>query len=134
MKNELVKDDEVLREQGMTDGPKNVGKFKLRPMTPMSLSMCQRNNIFDEKTGDPMHKTAGYVFLHTEPKEVIRSVVHNREAFANAVDDWMEEHIKNHVTDLEPLTDEMNKSMQKYLAAISHAQNPSHGGEAGPKN
>lgn len=124
---ELLTDEEALREDGMTDGPKVIGRFKLRPMTPVSLSWCQRNHIFDDELGDPMQKTAAYVFLHTEPKEVIRGVVHDREKFANAVDDWMDKHIQNHIHDLEPYSNEMSNSIQKYLAAISQAKNPSTG-------
>lgn len=124
---ELLTDDEALRVEGMTDGIKKVGKFKLRPMTPVSLSWCQRNQVFDDEVGDPLQKTAAYVFLHTEPKENIRSVVHDRQKFADAVDDWMDRHIQNHIDDLQPYSDEMTKSIQKYLAAISHAKNPATG-------
>lgn len=124
---ELLTDDEAIREDGMTDGPKKIGKFKLRPMTPTSLSWCQRNRVFDDEVGDPMQKTAAYVFLHTEPKDVIRGVVNDRDKFANAVDDWMDKHIQNHIDDLQPYSDEMTASIQKYLAAISHAKNPSTG-------
>ena len=118
-------DDEELREQGMTDGTKKVGKFKIRPMTATSLSWCQRNRVFDDETGDPLQKTAAYVFLHSEPRDVIRGVVHDRIQFANEVDDWMDKHIKNHQKDLEPYTTEMTASIQKYLAAGSDAKNPS---------
>ena len=124
---ELLTDEEALREDGMTDGPKKIGKFKLRPMTPKSLSWCQRTKVFDDEVGDPMQKTAAYVFLHTEPDDVIRGVVNDRDKFANAVDDWIDKHVKNHITDLQPYSDEMNASIQKYLAAISHAKNPSTG-------
>lgn len=124
---ELLTDDEALRVEGMTDGVKKVGKFKLRPMTPVSLSWCQRNQVFDDEVGDPLQKTAAYVFLHTEPKENIRAVVHDRQKFADAVDDWMDRHIQNHIDDLQPYSDEMTKSIQKYLAAISHAKNPTTG-------
>jgi hypothetical protein len=130
---EILTDDETLRMQGMTEGPKKVGKFKMRPMTPLTLSWCQRNNVFDDEFGDPMQKTAAFVFLHTEPKEVIRSVVHNKTSFANAVDDWIEKHVQNHHTDLEPYSQEMNASMQQYLAAISHSKSIGSG-EPGPKN
>lgn len=131
---EILNDDEVLREQGMTDGPKSVGKFTMRPMTPLSLSWCQRNGVFDDEVGDPMQKTAAYVFLHTEPKERIRGVVHSKSAFADAVDDWIDTHVQNHHTDLEPYTAEMNASMQKYLAAISHSKNIGGAGGDSPKN
>jgi hypothetical protein len=121
---EIMTDDEALREQGMTDGPKKIGKFKLRPMTALSLSWLQRNNVFSDDTGDSMQKTAAFVFLHTEPKESIRSVVNNKSDFANAIDDWIDSNIRHHA-DLEPYTTEMSKCMEVYLASVTHAVNPS---------
>jgi len=121
---EIMTDEEALREQGMADGKTKKGKFVLRPMTPVSLSWCQRNLIFSDDVGDSMHKTAAYVFLHSEPKEIIRAVVHNRQDFANAVDDWMDEHLKHH-NELETYSDHMSESMNVYLASISRAVNPS---------
>lgn len=132
MKNELQTDDEALREQGMTDGPKKVGKITLRPMTALSLSWLQRNKVFDDETGDTMSKTAAFVFLHSEPKESIRAVVNDRNGFLDAVDDWIEKRIKHH-SELEPYADLMGETMSQYLAAVSNSEIPSDG-PAGPKN
>ena len=126
---EIMTDDEALREQGMTDGPKKIGKFKLRPMTPLSLSWLQRNNVFADDSGDSMQKTAAFVFLHTQPKETIRSVVHNKDAFYNAVDDWIDEHIKHH-SDLDVYSTQMSDCMNVYLASVSDAVNPSESSDS----
>jgi len=110
-------DDEALREQGMTEGNKNISGITIRPMTALSLSWLQRNNIFDDE-GDSMQKTAAFVYLHSEPREVIRAVVNNRAAFLNAVDDWLDEKFPHH-TQLLPYTELMTNSMNAYLAASS---------------
>ena len=119
---DLMTDDEAMREAGMTAGPKRKSKFVLRPMTALSLSWLQRNRVFDDDNGDKLQKTAAYVYLHTEPKQDIRSVVNNHQDFLEAVDVWMEEHITYH-KELEPLSVEMNESMNIYLAANTVATN-----------
>jgi hypothetical protein len=116
---ELLTDDEALREQGMTEGNKNISGITIRPMTALSLSWLQRNNIFDDE-GDSMQKTAAFVFLHSEPREVIRSVVNNRAAFLDAVDDWLDEKFPHH-TQLLPYTELMTDAMNVYLASSSRA-------------
>lgn len=108
----------------MTDGPRKVGKLTLRPMTALSLSWLQRNHVFDDEVGDTMSKTAAFVFLHTQPKPTIRAVVNDRNAFLDAVDDWMENNIPHH-RDLEPYTELMSEAMSTYMAAVSTSANPS---------
>lgn len=130
---DLTTDDELLREQGITAGPVKKGKFKLRPMTALSLSWLQRNRIFDDGNGDMLQKTAAYAYLHTEPKEDIRAVVNDRASFLNAVDEWIEKHVSHH-TVLEPISEEMNAAMESYLAASTTAANPSRPNPGGPKN
>lgn len=132
MNTELMTDDEALRMQGISDGPKKIGKITLRPMTALSLSWLQRNRIFDDETGDTMSKTAAFVFLHSEPKEVIRAVVNDRNAFLDAVDEWIDRTVTHH-SELEPYSDAMNTAMEQYLASASKASNPSDI-PAGPKN
>lgn len=132
MNTDMMTDDDALREQGMTDGKRKLGKIQLRPMTALSLSWMQRNRLFDDETGDTMQKTAAFVFLHSQPKEEIRAVVNDRAAFLDAVDGWMEAHIKHH-TELEPYSAVMSEAMEQYLAATSAAANPSDS-PAGPKN
>jgi hypothetical protein len=124
MKNELQTDDEALREQGMTDGPRKIGNIVLRSMTALSLSWLQRNRVFDDELGDTMSKTAAFVFLHSQPKPEIRAVVNDRNAFLDAVDEWMDKNIKHH-SELEPYSELMSESMSAYLSAVSTSANPS---------
>jgi hypothetical protein len=116
---ELLTDDEALREQGMTQGDKKISGITIRPMTALSLSWLQRNDVFGD-TGDSMQKTAAFVYLHSEPREVIRAVVNDRAAFLNAVDDWIEVNFPHHAQ-LSPYSDLMTESMNAYLAASSTA-------------
>lgn len=121
---EMLTDDEALREAGMTDGPKRKAGFKLQPLTALSLSWLQRNRIFDDEGGDMIQKTAAYAFVHSSPREDVRAVVNNRTDFLDAVDEWIEKHIKHH-TELEPVSVLMNEAMESYLAATSTAARPS---------
>ena len=130
---DLTTDDEAMREAGMTAGPKRKSKFLLRPMTALSLSWLQRNHVFDDATGDKLQKTAAYVYLHTEPKQDIRSVVNNHQDFLEAVDVWMEAHITYH-NELEPLSEEMSEAMNIYLAANTSAVNKADPGIPQSKN
>jgi len=112
-------DDEALREQGMTEGNKNIRGITIRPMTALSLSWLQRNDVFGD-TGDSMQKTAAFVYLHSQPREVIRAVVNDRAAFLDAVDDWIEANFPHH-SQLSPYSDLMTEAMNTYLAASSTA-------------
>ena len=122
--NELMTDDEVIREIGMTDGPKRKAGFTLQPMTALTLSWLQRNRVFDDGEGDMIQKTAAYAFVHSAKRADIRAVVNDRESFLDAVDSWIEKNIVHH-SELEPLSVEMNSAMESYLAATTTAANPS---------
>lgn len=124
MNEELTTDDELLREAGMTEGPKKVSRFKLRPITALSLSWMQRNKLFDDDCIDMLCKTAAFAFLHTEDKARIRSVVNDRQTFFSAVDEWLDDNIKHHI-ELEPVSQEMTESLDRYMAAMTTAANPS---------
>ena len=112
----------------MTDGVKLVPELKLtlRPMTALSLSWMQRNNVFDDASGDLMRVPSAFAYLHTAPKIEIRSVVNDKEKFSSAVDDWIEETIQHH-TQLEPIAVEMNTSFETYMAAQSKGGGPYKG-------
>jgi hypothetical protein len=120
---ELMKDDEVLREEGMTDGPKAIGNVTLRPITAASMSYMQRNHVFIEER-DVLQKTAGFVFIHSSPKDELRAVVNDRSAFWNAVDDWLEENI-NHHSELEIYSSPMEEAFKVYNASKSIAKHSS---------
>lgn len=126
---ELLTDDEALREQGMTLGDKKISGIKIRPMTALSLSWLQRNNVFGDD-GDSMQKTAAFVYLHSEPREVIRSVVNDRAAFLDAIDDWIEAKFPHH-SQLSPYSELMGEAMNIYLAASSTAVQDPKGTTAG---
>jgi len=133
MNDELKTDDEILREIGMTEGPRKVSRFKLRPVTALSLSWMQRNNLFDDEFGDMLMKTAAFAFLHCEDKSKIRSVVNDRLPFLGAVDEWMDENIKHH-SELEPVSQEMTDALDRYMASVTTAANPSDPQPGGIKN
>ena len=133
MNTDLLTDDEALRIQGMTDGPKKVSRFNLRPVTALSLSWMQRNKLFDEDFGDLLMKTSAFAFLHSEDKAKIRSVVNDRIPFLGAVDEWMDENILHHC-ELEPISQEMSDALDRYMASITVAANPSDPQPGGRKN
>lgn len=133
MNEDMTLDDEVLRENAMTEGTKKVSKFVLRPMTPTSFSWVQRMGLFEEGNCDAVQIAAAYAFLHTEEPSEIRRMVHSRERFFDAVDVWMDNKLTHH-NDLEPVTNEMNNAVQTYIAATTTAANPSDAGASGAKN
>lgn len=130
---ELVTDDELLRVQGMADGPKRLSKFNLRPVTALSLSWMQRNNLFEESFGDMLMKTAAFAYLHSADKATIRGVVNDRLPFLSAVDEWMDANIKHH-SELEPVSQEMTEALDRYMAAVTTAANPNNAQPGGIKN
>lgn len=133
MNTDTLTDDEALRITSMTDGAKRIKGKTLRPVTATSFSWMGRSGIFEDADSDSMQKTAVYVYLHTEPKDEIRSIVNNRAALLSAVDEWMDANIAHHA-DLEPYSEKFNESMQQYLAASSRSMNenstPRKGGKA----
>lgn len=132
MTEEYKTDDEAIREIGFTDGPKQVLGLTLRPVTALSLSWLQRNNVFSDSFGDMLQKTAAFTFLHSAEKQAIRNVVNDRAQFLNAVDDWIESTVSHH-TELEPYAVLMNESLEHYMAATTRPLNPSGGNPTAKK-
>lgn len=122
----LERDDELTREAGFTDGPKKVAKLNLRPVTGLSLSWMQRHRIFDDES-DMIQKTSAFAFLHSVDRDIIRSVIHDRGEFLNAVDDWIDENISHH-DQLNPVAAAMNESLNQYMTSMTMALNPSEAG------
>jgi hypothetical protein len=115
---ELVKDDEILREEAMCDGPaKILDNLELRPITALSVSWMQRNEIFSDAK-DMIWKSAAFAYLHSAPKSEIRRVVNDREAFMDAVDVWIEKNLDHHLQTTE-LATAMNAAFTRYMAAAS---------------
>jgi hypothetical protein len=116
---EIKKDDEILREEAMTDGTMEALGIQFEPITALTVSWMQRNNIFDGDK-DLIWRSAAFAFLHTEPKSKIRAVVNDRETFANAVDEWIEDNMENHLKIAE-LAKVMNEAFSRYTASISES-------------
>jgi hypothetical protein len=115
--NELIKDDEILREEAMSDGPMLVSGLELRPITALSVSWMQRNNIFSDNM-DLIWKSAAFAYLHSTPLAEIRAVVNNRAEFTDAVDSWIQKHIVHH-NEISEITEVMNVAFKRYQSGIS---------------
>lgn len=119
---ELVKDDEVLREEAMTDGNKLVAEREYRPVTALTVSWMQRNDVFNDKK-DMIWRASAFAFLHSEPLPAIRAVVNDREDFSNAVDSWIEKNITHHLSVAE-MSKAMNDAFELYMSAASELATP----------
>ena len=115
--NELIKDDEILREEAMTDGPMTIAGLVLRPITALSVSWMQRNNIFSDNM-DLIWKSAAFAYLHSTPFTEVRAVVNNRAEFTDAVDSWIQKHIVHH-NEISEITEVMNVAFKRYQSGIS---------------
>jgi hypothetical protein len=114
---ELAKDDEILREEGMADGPISVAGIELRPITALSVSWMQRNEVFSD-TKDLIWKTCAFAFLHSAPFTEIRAVVNDRSAFVDAVDCWIEKNIGHH-SETSNIAVVMNSAFARYMSSAS---------------
>ena len=122
---ELTTDDEILRIQGMEDGPKQVAGRELRPISALTLSWMQRNKFFGE-VRDLIWKCAAFMFLHSEPIPKVRSVVNDNDAFMITVDQWIEKNIL-HRDDVQTLSKAMDQAFELYMSASTHSQGNSAG-------
>lgn len=132
MNEDLHTDDELLRESGMIDGPKQVSKLTLRPITAESWAWMQTVKVFSDDVGS-YHQAAAFAFMHSEPLVVVRSLVFKRDAFWIAVSEWIGEQHKFH-TDIEPYSEELTAAYDRYHSALTTAANPSNGTPSGIKN
>ena len=113
--NELVKDDEILRIEGATESKREFHKWEFRPITALTVSWMQRNDIFGDKF-DLIWKSAAYAFLHSAPFVKIQPVVNNRELFSDAVDIWIAENLTHH-NEIAMISEDMNEAFNRYSSA-----------------
>jgi hypothetical protein len=114
---ELAKDDEILREEGMTDGSATIlGGIELRPVTATTVSFMNRNSVLSEK--DMIWRASAFAFIHSEPLAKVRAVINDPDDFARAVDDWTEAHIKHHSESLK-IIEFIEKAFDRYNSAAS---------------
>lgn len=115
---EILKDDEELREEAMSDGLTSIlGGLELRPITALTVSWMQRNEIFSDAK-DMVWKSAAFAFLHSAPLPAIRQVVNDKMAFIEAVDAWIEKNLDHHLQAAE-LATTMNSAFTRYMSAAS---------------
>ena len=119
----LETDDEVLREQAMRDGTKRVGKFKLRPCVPGTISII-RSNLLEKR--DEFWFVAAFAFVHTAPIEDILAVDSDPEEFNRAVRRWQLENIAD-LDDQNELSKLVSAAWDRVNAAATKAKNPSTG-------
>jgi len=114
----LERDDEVLREQGMTSGPVGSGRWTLRTTAVREVSWMERNGVSGESDMGIFWKTCAFAFIHSEPLSVVRSVVNDRESFIEKIDDWMGVH-KPNASEIQTLASEMNSRIMAYYSSYS---------------
>jgi hypothetical protein len=115
--NELEKDDEILRIQAIEDGEKLLLGKKMRPVSALSVSWMQRNNVFGEKR-DLIWKSSAFAYLHCEDFSKIRTVINDQESFTEAVDIWIERNVTHHF-EINDIADAMNKAFASYMSSAT---------------
>jgi hypothetical protein len=123
---DLLTDDEILREQAMRDGTKRVGKFKLRPCVPGTISII-RSNLLEKR--DEFWFVAAFAFVHTAPIEDVLAVDSDPEEFNRAVRRWQLENIAD-LDDQNELSKLVSAAWDRVNAAETKAKNPSTGSPA----
>ena len=129
---ELQTDDEALRLAGMTDGPKNIGKFTIRPMTAETLAWAQSLGVFDDGIGH-IHRNSAYVMIHSTPRADFLPVAFNRLKFWYRVSDWINANVVHH-EELDIYKDEVDAAFERYNASISKPAHPSNSKGPDAKN
>lgn len=114
----LERDDEIIREQGMTSGPVKSCGFELRTTAVREVSWMERNGVSGESDMGVFWKTCAFAFIHSEPLPLVRSVVNDREAFIEKIDDWMDAH-KLKASEIQTLAAEMNSRIMAYYSSSS---------------
>lgn len=117
---ELVKDDEVLREQGMTSGPAKAARWELRTTAATEVSWMQRNKVLQPEM-DILWRACAFAYIHEAPRVEIRKVINDHDTFIDAVDRWMD---KNDPTsaDIKELISMMNTRIEEWFASSSEHQ------------
>lgn len=125
-KNDLKKDDEVLREQAMTSGPTNGGRWELRTTSATEVSWMQRNKVL-EPAMDILWRACAFAFIHEELRSEIRKVINDHDSFVIAVDRWMDEHNPSS-NEIKELATAMNERIEEWFASANESSEASSPG------
>ncbi len=118
-KNDLKKDDEVLREQAMTSGPTKGGRWELRTTSATEVSWMQRNKVL-EPAMDILWRACAFAFIHEELRSEIRKVINDHDSFVIAVDRWMDEHNPSS-NEIKELATAMNERIEEWFASANES-------------
>lgn len=121
----LERDDEILRENGMTSGVNSVARWTLSPTTATQVSWMQRNKVM-EPVMDILWRACAFAFLHGD-KSKVREVVNDHDDFVNAVDSWMDKNNPN-ADEIRQLAAAMNSRVEEWFSSSSEVT------ESGPSS
>jgi hypothetical protein len=107
----------------MRDGTKRVGKFKLRPCVPGTISII-RSNLLEKR--DEFWFVAAFAFTHSAPLEDVLAVDSDPEEFNKAVRRWQLENIAD-LDDQNELSKLVSAAWDRVNAAETKAKHPSTG-------
>jgi len=113
----LERDDEVLRERGMTSGEAKAGRWNLRVTAATEVSWMQRNKVM-EPVMDILWRAAAFAFIHSENKAAVRECINDPDGFVAAVDTWMDQHNPT-AEDIKILSAAMNDRIQEWFSSSS---------------
>jgi len=129
MNDDLLTDDEVLREAGMREGTRNTGKWKLRPCVPGTISII-RSNMLEKR--DEFWFVAAFAFTHIAPLDDVLAVDSDPIAFNKAVRRWQLDNLTT-IDEQNELTDIVSAAWDKVNAAETKAQHSSGSSSSGGK-
>lgn len=129
MNDELLTDDEVLREAGMREGARKTGKWKLRPCVPGTISII-RSNMLEKR--DEFWFVAAFAFVHIAPIEDVLAVDSDQIAFNKAVRRWQLDNLTT-IDEQNELSALVSAAWEKVNAAETKAQHASGSSPSGGK-
>jgi hypothetical protein len=129
MNDELLTDDEVLREAGMREGTRKTGKWKLRPCVPGTISII-RSNMLEKR--DEFWFVAAFAFVHIAPLEDVLAVDSDQIAFNKAVRRWQLDNLTT-IDEQNELSELVSAAWEKVNAAETKAQHASGSSPSGGK-
>jgi zona occludens toxin (predicted ATPase) len=129
MNEELLTDDEVLREAGMREGTRKTGKWKLRPCVPGTISII-RSNMLEKR--DEFWFVAAFAFVHIAPIEDVLAVDSDQIAFNKAVRRWQLDNLTT-IDEQNELSALVSAAWEKVNAAETKAQHASGSSPSGGK-
>ena len=125
----MEKDDDILREEGMREGTRNTGKWKLRPCVPGTISII-RSNMLEKR--DEFWFVAAFAFTHIAPLDDVLAVDSDPIAFNKAVRRWQLDNLTT-IAEQNELSALVSDAWEKVNAAETKAQHSSGSISSGGK-